>query len=91
MGHYVVDGKTIKEWSDITGLPVRLLQKRLREGYHDVGRLFTPKIKNQVKRGSIKEFVVEHAEKQGVTTKCIYMRFYRGWTKQEIIQGYRKK
>lgn len=86
MGKYIIAGKTIKEWSEITGLGVKLIRKRLGEHY-DIDRIFEAKKKNQVPRGSILDFVESCAKAQGLTKKAIYMRFYRGWSVEEIERG----
>lgn len=83
-------GNTIKQWSEITGLPVRYILLRLRDHY-DLDQILAPKKKIQVPRGSIKEFVVDCAQKQGVSRKAIYMRLNRGWTKDEVVAGAREK
>ena len=88
MGKYIIAGKTIKEWAAITGLGVRLIRKRLGEHY-EIDRIFEAKKKKQVPRGSIKEFVESAAERQCITKKAIYMRFYRGWSADEIDRGRR--
>lgn len=88
MGKYIIAGKTLKEWSVISGLSVRLIRSRLKDHY-DIDRLFDPKKKKQVPRGSIKQFVESCANEQGVTRKAIYMRLLRGWSAEEVKRGYR--
>lgn len=89
MGKYILHGKTLAEWSAITGLAVRFIRLRMQEHY-DINLILAPKRKLQVARGSIKSLVDECASDQGVGRKAIYMRLNRGWTIDEVKKGKRK-
>lgn len=82
MGCYVLHGKTIKQWSEETGLHVRLIQRRLRDHY-DIKMILAPKKLNQVKRGSIKHIVDEIVERDGITKGAAYQRINRARKKKQ--------
>jgi hypothetical protein len=77
-----VNGMTVKELSDATGLPITIIHRRIKLGWSDPDIINTPVDQDRLIAGMTVE---EVAKKLNCHSSVVFARVKRGWSDHEII------
>lgn len=88
------ESRTLKEWSQISGLPIETIRQRIKAGWDDKDILSVPKEReNRIVNGIKLTYkgethnVSEWSKILGIKTNLIYERLRRGYTVEETFEN----